>query len=121
MSGITGLQVDTYYKAACTVGSIISASAMALGNDAFALFGAGVAIAGVGEWSHIRKFSDSPHPDWTHYQIIRVPTFPAQLLLWLGILIALTGLAGVAKNVFWPTAVCGSQIDEPVKPTLLNT
>ena len=98
---LSGLTADTYYKGATYVGAVIFLASLAAGDKAFALTGAGIAIAGIGEWPHIRRY-ERPLSDTTSgYVVVREPNPASAVLLLLGVLLALVGIAGTIKGIFW--------------------
>lgn len=98
---LSGFIPDTYYKAATYAGLVVFASALTAGNNAFSLTGIGIALAGIGEWSHVRRYERPLSETISGYVIVREPNLASSALLLLGVVLALVGIVGVIKNIFW--------------------
>lgn len=98
---LSGFIPDTYYKAATYAGLVVFASALAAGDKAFSLTGIGIALAGIGEWTHIRRYERPVSETTSGYVVVRQPSPASVALLLVGVLLALVGIAGAIKGIFW--------------------
>lgn len=101
MADLSGLAIDTYYKAAVAAGVAIAVGGIASGLVPVITLGAGGAIAGVGEWMHIRKIEFPVDQGFgrtaQYWQVRREPRPAAVVVLGVGLVLTAIGIISLAK------------------------